>query len=1068
MSIIDDIRTDHEDLAKVLKKHTGIRRTVEDLYPDNAHFIYELLQNAEDTGAKNVNFYLKKDALIFAHDGRPFNERDIKGITDIGEGSKSEDEDSIGQFGIGFKAVFAYTENPKIWSPTYSFEIKELVLPYEIENKDRCGERTCFEFPFNNPKKSKKNAFNEVKNGLNNLPVITLLFLSGIESIQWKIENENLNEIKRNELNEFHIELQRKNDNKILKSKHFLRFKENFKNLEKQYVSIAFNLEFIDDKTIYDPSIELHKQMKIVPASRGHVCVYFPAEKEVSGLRFHLHAPFVPELSRASIKDTEVNNPLYNELAKLAKKSLWKIHDLKLLTSQFLGVLPNNDDNLLSKYEVIKREIINEMNYEKLTPTFSGGFLAAKNLYQSKASLKRLLSKEDLNFLFKKTSEYEWAIGASQNSNVDKFLSSLMISYIHVEDDFIDKLLMSFEEPIADYFSEPSEKEVLEYKQFIHWFNNKDDAWYQRLYALLYSEDLADDVEFLPIVKLSNGKFDTGKKTYFPKNDNLFDNNILSTVDFKIYTSGNNKNEQENAKLFLESIGVSEIDNTVELKLFLNNNYTEDSHNPNIEDINYFIEYLSENPGKEFLFSSFFILKDNKGFWRRPCEIFLDHPFLDTGLSVYFKLIKDTSQERIEAYKKEEKKEEYYRNYRKTNLLYDLLGEVQQIEDNVLLSTEYIEHDNVDRIKLINFCKKVGVYFELDVVQIEISLNPRYDYLKGAPGIEFTYTGVNKDFTILGLIELLEANNKYISLMIWNLMRLKNKQRIINDVCLATYRYNKSNEKRTVDSYLICMLRDYAWVPLRDGSFVKPSEATKDTLPQEFVVDDDQIWLKKINFGVNVQKKLEESKEKEKHARELGFKDQETLNDAQRFAKLPPEVRERYLNEYESELELPQNTPKNPHLRKERVGQQAEEAPEDTKSMKQRSVSNNDQEVKQNAEVYLRHQYTNTDEEMICQICTKELPFKKPDGQYYFEKINFIQNLKKLYFQNYLALCPNHAAMFKVANESKDTLLDTFMNLENNYLEVTLAGKKLEIYFTDTHIHDMKTVINTDENEEIE
>ncbi len=57
MSIIDDIRDDHEDLAKVLKKHIGIRKTVEELYPDSAHFIYELLQNAEDTGATKVNFY---------------------------------------------------------------------------------------------------------------------------------------------------------------------------------------------------------------------------------------------------------------------------------------------------------------------------------------------------------------------------------------------------------------------------------------------------------------------------------------------------------------------------------------------------------------------------------------------------------------------------------------------------------------------------------------------------------------------------------------------------------------------------------------------------------------------------------------------------------------------------------------------------------------------------------------------------------------------------------------------------------------------------------------------------
>jgi hypothetical protein len=29
----------------------GLRRLLADLYPDNAHFIYEFLQNAEDAGA---------------------------------------------------------------------------------------------------------------------------------------------------------------------------------------------------------------------------------------------------------------------------------------------------------------------------------------------------------------------------------------------------------------------------------------------------------------------------------------------------------------------------------------------------------------------------------------------------------------------------------------------------------------------------------------------------------------------------------------------------------------------------------------------------------------------------------------------------------------------------------------------------------------------------------------------------------------------------------------------------------------------------------------------------------
>ena len=88
----------------------------------------------------------------------------------------------------------------------------------------------------------------------------------------------------------------------------------------------------------------LAKQLKITPAMPGRVAVFFPAEKETSGLRFHLHAPFVPELSRASIKETPANQPLFQQLATLTATSLHQIRDLGLLTAEFLAVLPNPQD----------------------------------------------------------------------------------------------------------------------------------------------------------------------------------------------------------------------------------------------------------------------------------------------------------------------------------------------------------------------------------------------------------------------------------------------------------------------------------------------------------------------------------------------------------------------------------------------------------------------------------------------------------------------------------------------------------------------------------------------------
>ena len=46
-------------------------------YSDRTHFIYEILQNAEDAGATYIKFHLEKERLVILHNGRPFNEKDF-------------------------------------------------------------------------------------------------------------------------------------------------------------------------------------------------------------------------------------------------------------------------------------------------------------------------------------------------------------------------------------------------------------------------------------------------------------------------------------------------------------------------------------------------------------------------------------------------------------------------------------------------------------------------------------------------------------------------------------------------------------------------------------------------------------------------------------------------------------------------------------------------------------------------------------------------------------------------------------------------------------------------------
>lgn len=1031
MSFLDEVRAKRQKLADVLsdEDYSGIREIVEELYPDRAHFIYELLQNAEDADATEASFVLGKDSLSFEHNGQPFSKDDIWGITNIGKGTKKDQEDKIGRFGVGFKAVFAYSETPHIWSPTFSFKISALVLPAAITANPDLSQKTRFEFPFNNPKKSARDAYAEVEAGLNELAETTLLFLSHLKSIRWQIGQRGAGEVLRIQHSENHVEVMKKSGGKTTSSSHFLRYSDSVAGLERQRVSVAFALDCLPNVTVFDPQKALAKQFKIIPVNPGRVAVFFPAEKETSGLRFHLHAPFVPELSRASIKETPANDPLFKQLAELAAASLPRICELNLLNGDFLGVLPNRQDTLPLRYQTIRSVIVEEMNNKLLTPTHSKSHAPAKHLLQAKASLKELLSEEDIEFLVNcKDEPPQWAIGVTQkSSNIDRFLEDLAITKWDIEQ-FVELLEKKATESDCQ---EPND-------EFMAWLAKKPVEWHLHFYALLFDhltsagwrkKQIIDKLKSLRIVRLRDGTYSVGSKCFFP-NDGVEHDEVLPRVDVGVYTSGKSKIQQENARKFLVEVGLREVGEAELVEAILKQRYTEEAENrdENIyrRDLKRFIALVENEPDKAKLFAENFIFKRKDGKWRQPSGVFLDQPFLDTGLSAYY-------------------------------------GALGEDAERAALDESY-QDCSVAVEKLVKFAEKVGVETKLQIQQCSCRNNPEVDNLmSSAPGNR-TDSRINQDYTIKGLADLLKETKESLSRLVW---RTASEQKDAAWIT-AQYRNNASYPIRKASSQLIVLLRSFSWVPQADGRFVRPAEASRDLLPEGFPFDPGWLWLKAIHFGQEVAQKSEEQRQKQAIAKEWGFADNESLERAKRFAKLPQEEQERFLADRErtAATELPEHEPGNPERRAQRVGVQAAAAPERLTEERTRSVPVGMEAVKVEAAQYLRQQYTNADDEMICQVCKAPLPFKLDDGSYFFETVQFLKNLKRWHSQNYLALCPNHSAMFQHANGSRDLMKEMFVEMESQQLEVVLAQSDATIYFTKTHIADLRAVIEVDENGE--
>jgi hypothetical protein len=92
-------------------------------------YLFELVQNALDAGARSVAIHLQEDGdgLVFLHDGRaPLQEHDVEGLSKIFRSTRSAS--SFGLMGIGFESVFGRFREARVsgWGWTFRYEVPQV------------------------------------------------------------------------------------------------------------------------------------------------------------------------------------------------------------------------------------------------------------------------------------------------------------------------------------------------------------------------------------------------------------------------------------------------------------------------------------------------------------------------------------------------------------------------------------------------------------------------------------------------------------------------------------------------------------------------------------------------------------------------------------------------------------------------------------------------------------------------------------------------------------------------------------------------------------------------------
>ena len=116
IKLIDEICTFYEpNNPEKLEYQIGVARTIKGFLDKPEFFIRETVQNADDAGAEEITIKVSGYNVEIQNDGEEFTKNQFKALSSIGDSTKKLGE-FIGNFGIGFKSVFYYTDEVKLTS----------------------------------------------------------------------------------------------------------------------------------------------------------------------------------------------------------------------------------------------------------------------------------------------------------------------------------------------------------------------------------------------------------------------------------------------------------------------------------------------------------------------------------------------------------------------------------------------------------------------------------------------------------------------------------------------------------------------------------------------------------------------------------------------------------------------------------------------------------------------------------------------------------------------------------------------------------------------------------------
>jgi len=495
---------------------TAVLDLLGQLYSERTHFIFELIQNAEDAGATELTFELFEDRLELRHDGRPFTEADVRGVCGVGKSGKDGDLTKIGKFGIGFKSVYAYTRTPRIYSAAEHFGIENYVRPFAAEplvSGSAAG--TLFVFPFDLDTVPGPVAVAEIAAALTAIEPGILLFLANIERLQTRGAGVVASVISRSVSGTG-------SRRRVVLSKGQGRPVQEWLVWRRQVEGLDDGSGDGPDDGFGDRAAQVEVAFRveggrIVACDHSPLTVFFPTEKETF-LGFGVQGPYRTTPARDNIPEHDPSNQaLVWQTATLLADVLRELRADGLLTVEVLTALPIDAARFQpgSMFRPLFDSVREALIGDELVPVAGGGYGAAGDLKLAHGpELPELVGAEQLGALYGAGRTLKPVFFADES--ITETGTPVLWRYLTEE--------IGIEEVTAEDVVSRVTRDFLE---------ARPDEWITRFYAFLFTDsalwrasrfpgERAGTARTRPIIRLEDGSqvapFDAGDRpaVYLP------------------------------------------------------------------------------------------------------------------------------------------------------------------------------------------------------------------------------------------------------------------------------------------------------------------------------------------------------------------------------------------------------------------------------------------------------------------------------------------------------------------------------------------------------------------------